>query len=74
MILEQLTITIAPSCLYTGCPHPVVGHSTQGDGHVCKGHNELEWGRALIASEFWPEMGNRLLMDAKANLARRASV
>jgi hypothetical protein len=69
---EQLALAIAPSCRYRGCPYPVVGHSTQGDGHVCRGHNEQEWGGALIASEFWPEMGDRLLAAAKATLAREA--
>jgi hypothetical protein len=35
------------SCKERGCTRPVVGSSTTGKGHVCKGHNEAEWGQAL---------------------------
>lgn len=49
---RQLALEIAPSCKERGCLSPVVGHSVTGDGHVCKRHNEIEWGRALLRSEW----------------------
>jgi hypothetical protein len=62
----QLSLEIAPSCKVRGCGHPVVGSSTTGEGHVCRGHNEAEWGRAL--REYDPPLSARLLEDSARNL------
>lgn len=35
------------SCKARGCTQPVVGSSVTGEGHVCRLHNEREWGHAL---------------------------
>lgn len=64
----QLTLEIAACCKVRGCPHPVVGSSTTGGGHVCRGHNEAEWGRAL--RKYAPPLSAALLADAKCSLTR----
>lgn len=56
----QLSL-IATPCKESGCAEPIVGSSVTGEGHVCRRHNEIEWGRALIRSGYWPEMGARLI-------------
>lgn len=48
----QLALPIAEACRHRGCSEAVVGSSITGSGHVCKRHNEIEWGRALLRSEF----------------------
>jgi hypothetical protein len=45
---------------------PVVGSSTTGKGHVCKGHNEAEWGEAL--RKYDPPMSRNLLRDSARSL------
>ena len=56
------------TCKERGCAEPVVGSSTTGEGHVCRRHNEAEWGRALSRSEWrdYRELGARLLEDSRA--------
>lgn len=56
---EQLTLALGPACKERGCREPVVGSSITGTGHVCRRHNESEWGRALAS--YWPWMSRRLL-------------
>lgn len=48
------------TCKVTGCPRTVVGNSTTGDGHVCRKHNEEEWGRALERSDTFESLGSEL--------------
>lgn len=62
----QLALVVA-CCKFRGCPAPVVGSSTTGQGHVCKGHNELEWGRAL--RKYDPPLSRNLLRDSERSLA-----
>ena len=66
--MSQLSL-FAPACKEPGCTEPVVGSSITGTGHVCKRHNEREWGRALVRNKagWLREMGARLL--AKPALA-----
>lgn len=54
---EQLVIT--PPCKERGCREQIVGHSITGEGHVCKRHNEIEWGKkpAAIAVGRLPGVG-----------------
>ena len=66
---DQLELAVPVSCKYR-CGQPVVGSSTTGEGHVCRSHNELEWGKALVKSKYWPEMGLRLIDDSEKGLAR----
>ncbi len=63
----QLALEIPPACKAKGCVQPVVGSSTTGDGHVCKGHNEQEWGRALVSHD--ARLAAALLRDATRTLA-----
>jgi hypothetical protein len=65
MATEQLALA-ADCCKVRNCPHPVVGSSTTGQGKVCKGHNEAEWGRALRT--FDPRLSRGLLRDSERNL------
>lgn len=53
-------------CKVRDCPHPVVGSSTTGQGHVCKGHNEREWGEAL--RKYDPPLSAALLRDWERSL------
>lgn len=53
-------------CKFRGCKEPVIGHSTTWKGKVCKGHNELEWGRALKTYD--PPLSRGLLAAAARNL------
>ena len=69
---RQLAIDVAyadVSCKARGCRRPVVGSSTSGTGHVCKGHNEREWGRRL--RRYNPPLAAALLADAEASLEGR---
>ncbi len=63
---SQLALDVA-TCKERGCTEPVVGSSTTGEGHVCRRHNEAEWGRALSRSEWRDhrELGARLLGDSR---------
>ncbi len=63
---DQLMLDTA-TCKERGCTEPVVGSSTTGKGHVCRRHNEIEWGRALLRSEWHDDrdLGARLLRDAE---------
>jgi hypothetical protein len=57
-------------CRHRGCKRTVVGSSITGKGHVCKPHNELEWGQALKRSRD-PDhrtMAIGLLADAASQL------
>lgn len=49
-------------CHWKGCDAPVVGSSTQSPGHVCRAHNEYEWGRALRSH--WPSMSRALIASS----------
>jgi hypothetical protein len=53
-------------CKVRDCPNPVVGSSTTGEGKVCKGHNEAEWGRAL--RKYDPPMSSALLRASNQTL------
>lgn len=68
---EQLSLPATTCCKVRGCPHPVVGSSTTGEGHVCKGHNEAEWGRALRTYD--PELSVGLLRDSERHLTTEAA-
>jgi hypothetical protein len=65
---EQLEL-LKPACKSRGCEGAVVGSSITGAGHVCKRHNEAEWGSALSCSrDRWHrELGVALLKDAHDN-------
>lgn len=63
---DQLAIDVPPTCKERGCTRPVVGSSTTGKGHVCKGHNEAEWGRALRTYD--PPLAAALLADSGRSL------
>jgi hypothetical protein len=67
MEAEQLSLA-TDHCKVKGCPRPVVGASTTWKGHVCKGHNEAEWGKALRAHD--PDLSARLLRDSERSLGR----
>jgi len=54
---EQLILT--PQCKERGCVEPIVGSSITGDGHVCRRHNEIEWGKGLAS--YWPDMSRKLI-------------
>jgi hypothetical protein len=47
---EQLSFALGPACKTRGCAEPVVGSSIAGNGHVCRRHNEIEWGHALLSA------------------------
>lgn len=56
----------ANCCKVHDCPFPAVGSSTTGKGHVCKGHNEAEWGYAL--RDYDPPLSRALLRDSSKSL------
>ena len=62
---EQLAmgdIYAGARCRHKGCTAPVIGSSTQArDKHVCRRHNEIEWGEAL--REYDPPLSRALLSD-----------
>lgn len=63
-VIEQLALPIT-ACKERGCTEPVVGSSITGKGHVCKRHNEIEWGRSLLRSKeqwLW-QLGAGLVAD-----------
>lgn len=64
--MTQLALEIAPSCKRK-CAEPVVGSSITGEGHVCKRHNEEEWGLALSRKRegFYRRLGAQLLVDSR---------
>jgi hypothetical protein len=57
---------VAECCKFRDCPFPVVGSSTTGQGKVCKGHNEQEWGDALRTYD--PPLSAALLRDSRQRL------
>lgn len=63
---DQLALNTT-ACKVRGCMEPVVGHSVKGTGHVCKRHNEREWGERLCRcqEEHYRALGRRLLDDAR---------
>jgi hypothetical protein len=65
-VSEQTSLEGTDCCKYRNCPRPVVGSSTTGRGHVCKGHNEFEWGEAL--REYDPRLSRALLADSERTL------
>ncbi len=56
----------ADCCKARNCPQPVVGSSTTGEGKVCKGHNEAEWGKAL--RDYDPPLSRGLLRASVQSL------
>jgi hypothetical protein len=56
--MTQLAIEIR-CCKVRDCTAEVVASSITGKGHVCKRHNEIEWGKALATYD--PEMSRKLL-------------
>lgn len=56
-------------CKVRDCPYPVVGSSTTGEGKVCKGHNEAEWGQAL--GSYDPPLSAALLRDSSESLGHQ---
>jgi hypothetical protein len=66
---NQLAMSVE-CCRQRGCPNPVVGSSTTGKGHVCKGHNEAEWGKALRTYDSTLSRG--LLRDSELSLSGQA--
>jgi len=69
-VSQQLALDLPANCKARGCPRPVVGSSTTGEGHVCRGHNEAEWGRAL--RKYDPPLSAALLADSERHLAEAA--
>lgn len=64
--MSQLSF-LAEACKETDCPEPTVGSSITGNGHVCKAHNVVEWGRALSRNSepYYRKLGAELLLETK---------
>lgn len=69
----QLELELPVACKVDGCTADVVGSSITGAGHVCRRHNEREWGEALARNRdpYYARLGQRLIATASSREQER---